>query len=79
MDENSTCLEPQDTFTLPAATVALHTGVRTQRAISPRRHLVRRQIPATPKVSVVIPALNEAANLLHVLPLLAKGMRSDTR
>ncbi len=31
-----------------------------------------RHIPASPKVSVVIPALNEAANLLHVLPLLSK-------
>ncbi|MCL4505657.1 MAG: glycosyltransferase family 2 protein [Chloroflexi bacterium] len=37
------------------------------------RRLARRRIPATPRISVVIPALNEAANLLHVLPLISRN------
>ncbi len=72
--DKSTYLAPQDVFAPPTAyqKSAESTAVKARATSATTRRLFRRRIPANPKVSVVIPALNEAENLLHVLPLLSK-------
>ena len=72
--DKSTYMAPQDVFAPPATYPQQKqaTATRSRSSATVVRRLARRRIPATPKVSVVIPALNEAENLLHVLPLLSK-------
>lgn len=73
--DKSSYMVPQDVFAPPVSFPQYKQGdaARTHLSSSVARRLARRRIPAMPKVSVVIPALNEAENLLHVLPLLSKS------
>jgi glycosyltransferase involved in cell wall biosynthesis len=70
----STFMALQDVLARPAMSPQQNQKAITQSRISSSvaRRLARRRVPVSPKISVVIPALNEAENLLHILPLLSK-------